>query len=198
METSSPRQNELLGVLFSRVSWATPGPKLKGCNTWIETTWVFECLWCPCGTFKKTTWWQRSQECCMAIRFTSSFGGSGGQPRLWSTGWMVFGKSRAKSMLFLSVVWCINLCWLVFRPRTDDNDWCRHVCRASNKAAERHFGMLSWRSGAIHCAPSIVLSLDGRPEGGADLVLLLGFSGYGMNTVLLRKSLVVDVCWGMP
>ena len=32
------------------------------------------------------------------------------------------------------------------------------------------------------------------PEGGADLVRLLGYCGYGMNTVLLRKSLKVDVC----
>ena len=30
--------------------------------------------------------------CCMAIRYTSSFGGFGGQPRLWSTGRMVRGK----------------------------------------------------------------------------------------------------------
>ena len=36
------------------------------------------------------------------------------------------------------------------------------------------------------------------PEGGADLVRLLGFYGYGMNTVPLRKSPTVDVCWGMP
>ena len=36
--------------------------------------------------------------------------------RLWSIGWMVPGKSRAKSTLFLTVVWWINLCggsWVV-------------------------------------------------------------------------------------
>ena len=32
------------------------------------------------------------------------------------------------------------------------------------------------------------------PEGGADSVRLLGYCGYGMNTDLLRKSLMVDVC----
>ena len=25
-----------------------------------------------------------------------------------------------------------------FRPRTDENDWCRHIFRESNKAADTH------------------------------------------------------------
>ena len=80
---------------FSGDSWI---PRLKACNTWTE--WLFltkefeyswhvmlnlkppessSFLWSPCGTFKKTTWWQRSLECCIAIRYTSSCGGSGWQ-----------------------------------------------------------------------------------------------------------------------
>ena len=39
----------------------------------------------------------------------------------------------------------------------------------------------------------IVLSCDGARRG-ADLVRLLGYRGHGVSTVLLRKSLVVDVC----
>ena len=40
----------------------------------------------------------------------------------------------------------------------------------------------------------ILCCLSMGPEGGADLVRLLGYCGYGMNSVLLRKSLMVDVC----
>ena len=40
----------------------------------------------------------------------------------------------------------------------------------------------------------ILCCLSMGPEGGADLVRLLGSCGYGMNTVSLRKSPMVDVC----
>ena len=29
-----------------------------------------------------------------------------------------------------------------FRPRTDENDWCRHIFRDSNKAADTHANWL--------------------------------------------------------
>ena len=35
--------------------------------------------------------------------------------------------------------------WFVggtFRPRTDENDWCRHIFRESNKAADTHANWL--------------------------------------------------------
>ena len=28
--------------------------------------------------------------------------------------------------------------WSAFRPRTDENDWCRHIFRESNKANRGH------------------------------------------------------------
>ena len=40
-----------------------------------------------------------------------------------------------------------------FRPRTDDNDWCRHILRGSNKAADTHANWLMDRH--------IVLSFGG-------------------------------------
>ena len=43
----------------------------------------------------------------------------------------------------------------------------------------------------------ILCCLSMEPARGADLVRLLRFYCYGMNTVLLRKSLMVDVCCGM-
>ena len=46
----------------------------------------------------------------------------------------------------------------------------------------------------IKCKNHVILCcLSMGPEGGADLVRLLGFNGYGMNTVLLETSPVV-VC----
>ena len=92
-------------------------------------------------------------------------------------------------------------------PRIDENGWCRHIFRESNKAADTHANWLMDTGdsgpGAQWMAPDLhdkmqksrlfVLSFDGA-RSGADLVRLLGYCGYGMNMVLLRKSLVVDVC----
>ena len=51
----------------------------------------------------------------------------------------------------------------------------------------------------IKCKNHVILCcLSMVPEGRVDLVRLLEFCGYGMNTVSLRKSPMVDVCWGMP
>ena len=94
-----------------------------------------------------------------------------------------------------------------FRPGTDENDSCRHIFRESNKAADTHTNWLmdngdsgpgaQWMAPDLHDkiqkSRHIVPSFDG-PEGRADLVRLLGYCGYGMNTVLLRKSPRVDVC----
>ena len=98
-----------------------------------------------------------------------------------------------------------------FRPRTDESDWCRHTFSESNKVADTHANWLmdngdsgpgaQWEAPDLHDkmqrSRHILLSFDG-PEGRADLVRLLGYCGYGMNTDLLRKSLMVDVCRGMP
>ena len=97
-----------------------------------------------------------------------------------------------------------------FRPRTDENDWCGHIFRESNKAADTHANWLmdngdsGPRPGAQWTAPDlhdkmqknhvILCCLLMEPEGRADLVRLLGYCGYAMSTVLLRKSLIVDVC----
>ena len=83
----------------------------------------------------------------------------------------------------------------------DENDWCWHIFRESNKAADTHanwFGPgAQWMAPDLHekmqKSRHIVLSFDGaRREAG--LVRLLGFFGYGMSTVHLRKSPMVDVC----
>ena len=108
------------------------------------------------------------------------------------------------SMLFPCVEWWTNLCgWYLegtFRR-------CRHIFRESNKAAETHANWFMDNDdsgpGAQWMAPDLrdkmqnhvmLCCLSMGPEGRADLVRLLGFNGYGMNTVLLRKSPTVDVC----
>ena len=119
-------------------------------------------------------------------------------------------KNR-KSTLFLSVVWWINVRWFLggtFRPRTDENDWCRHILRESNKAADTHANWLmdngdsgpgaQWMAPDLHDkmenSRHIVLSFDGaRRESGLGAAAgILWF--YGINTVLLSKFPFVDVC----
>ena len=94
-----------------------------------------------------------------------------------------------------------------FRSRTDENDWCGHIFRESNKAADTHANWLmdngdsgpgaQWMAPDLHDqmkrSRHIVLSFDGARRG-TDLVRLLGFCGYGVNTDLLGKSPMVDVC----
>ena len=68
-----------------------------------------------------------------------------------------------------------------FRPRTDENDWCRHIFRESNKAADTHANWLmdngdsgpgaQWKAPDLHDkmkkSRHIVLSFDGtRRESG--------------------------------
>ena len=95
-----------------------------------------------------------------------------------------------------------------FRPRTDENDWCRHIFRESNKAADTHANWLmdngdsgpgaQWMAPDLHVkmqkSHHIVLSFDGARRGERTWCGLLGFYGYEMNTVPLRKSPMVDVC----
>ena len=100
---------------------------------------------------------------------------------------MVPGKSRAKSTLFLSVVWWINLCggsWVVLSDREMMRmiGWCGHIFRESNKAADTHANWLmdngdsgpgaQWMAPDLHDkmqkkSRHIVLSFDGaRSESG--------------------------------
>ena len=53
-----------------------------------------------------------------------------------------------------------------------------------------------WRLiSTIKCKNQVIMCcLSMVPEGGVGLVRLLGFYGYGINTVFLRKSPMVDVC----
>ena len=83
-----------------------------------------------------------------------------------------------------------------FRPRTDENDCCRHIFCESHKAADTHANWLmdngdsgpgaQWMArdlhDKMHKSRHIVLSFDGA-EGEVDLVRLRGFCGYKMNTV---------------
>ena len=81
-----------------------------------------------------------------------------------------------------------------FRPRTDETDWCGHIFRESNKAADTHANWLMVNDdsglGAKWAAPDheklnktrhILLSFDGARRGRMVWVLLLGYCGYGMN-----------------
>ena len=89
------------------------------------------------------------------------------------------------NMLFLCVVWWINLCgWHLdgtFRPRTGETDWCRHIFRESNKAADIRANWLmdnddsvpgaQWEAPDLHekllKTRHILLSFDGaRRENG--------------------------------
>ena len=90
------------------------------------------------------------------------------------------GKSRAKNTLFLSVVWWVNLCggaWGVLSGQElmKMTDWCRHIFRESNKAADTHANWLmdigdsgpgaQWMAPDLHDkiqkSRHIVLSFDG-------------------------------------
>ena len=87
------------------------------------------------------------------------------------------------------------------------SDWCRHIFRESNKAADTHGSWLmdngdsgpgaQWEAPDLHdkCINHVIFYfLSMVPEGRADWVRLLGYCGYGMNMDLLRKSLMVDAC----
>ena len=86
-----------------------------------------------------------------------------------------------------------------FRPRNDENDWCRHIFRESNKAADTHAIWLmdtgdsgtraQWMAPDLHDkiqSHVMLCCLLNGSEGEVDLVRLHGFCGYGMN--------MVDVC----
>ena len=92
-----------------------------------------------------------------------------------------------------------------FGPRTDETDWCRHIFRESNKAADTRAKWLMDNDdsgpGAHWEAPDLHEKFhETRPvvfrwgQKGADWVQLPGFCGCGTNLDPLRKSLAVDVC----
>ena len=66
----------------------------------------------------------------MAIRYTSSFGGSGGHKVVinrMNGAWEVKGEEHAvpvRGVVDQFVLWFLGGS---FRPRTDENDWCRHI-----------------------------------------------------------------------
>ena len=124
----------------------------------------------------------------------------------WMNGaWEVKGDEHAvpvRNVVDRFVRWFLDG---TFQPRT--NDWCRHIFRKSNKAADTHANCLmdngdsglgaQWMAPDVHdkCKSHVILCcLSMVPEERVGLVRLLGFCGYGMNTVLVRKFLVVDVC----
>ena len=94
------------------------------------------------------------------------------------------------------------------RPRDDSDPWNVAWPSDTHRRWEVLGGnkvVINWMNGAWevkgeeHAIPVrgvvvILCCLSMGPEGGADLVRLIGFYGYGMNTVLLRKSPMVDVC----
>ena len=78
-------------------------------------------------------------------------------------------------------------------------NWRRHIFRESIKAADTHANWLMDNGdsapGAQWMAPDLHDKMrKSRHIVLSDLVRLLGYCGYGMNTDLLRKSLMVDVC----
>ena len=86
-----------------------------------------------------------------------------------------------------------------FRPRTDEHDWCMHIFRESNKAADTHANLLTDNDLHDKMQKHVILCcLSMGPEGRVVLVRLLGFCGDGMNAVSLRKSPTVVVCCQMP
>ena len=229
METSSPRQTDLLGASFHAFLWRAWIPKVKACNTWTEwlsLTKKFEHSWhvmlnlkplessCACDVPVERSKRPRDDRDPWHVARPSDTHrrlevlGNNKVVINWMSGaWEVKGEEHAILVRFVVdqfVRWFVGG---TFRPRTDENDWCGHIFRGSNKAADTHANWLMDKGdsgpGAQWMAPDlhdkmqksrhIVLSFDG-PEGRADLVRLLGYYVYGMNTVFLRKSPMVDVC----
>ena len=180
----------------------------------LKTTWVFVCLRCPCWTFKKTRWWKWSLDCCLAIWYTSSFGSFG-----WQQGcdqldeWCLRSQGRRARC---SCPWCGgSICavgsWVVFSGQELMKMTGVGISFASQTKLRTHMLTGWWtmvilvleRNGwrlisTINCKHYVILCcLSMGPERRVDLVRLRGFCSYGMNTVFLRKSLMVDVCWGM-
>ena len=92
--------------------------------------------------------------------------------------WEVKGEERAIPVRDVDqfVRWFLGG---TFRPRTDENDWCRHTFRESNKAADTHADWLmdngdsgpgaQWMAPDLHDkmqkSRHMVLSLDGARRG---------------------------------
>ena len=120
----------------------------------------------------------------MAIRYTLSFEALGDNKVviIWMSGaWEVEGDEHAFPVRGVEdqfVRWFLGG---TFRPRSDENDWCRHIFRESNEAADTHAKWLmdngdsgpgaQWMAPDLHDkmqnSRHIVLSFDGaRMESG--------------------------------
>ena len=115
-------------------------------------------------------------------QITSSFGCSGCNKVVinWMNGaWEVKGDEHAvpvRGVVDQFVRWFLEG---TFRPRADENNWCRHIFRESNKAADTHANWLmdNGNSGPgaqwvapdvqkkMHKTRHIILSFDGAKEG---------------------------------
>ena len=121
--------------------------------------------------------------------------------RLLSTGWMVFGRSRAMSMLFPCVVWWTNLCsgtWMVHHL---GREFTRLIGVGISSVSRTKVRIRWWtmkildleRSGkrlisTKNCTKHVTLfCLSMGPEGEMVWVLQLGYGGFAMNMNLLRK-----------
>ena len=162
VETPSPRQTDLLGTTFHAfLAWI---PKLKACNTWTEwlsLTIEFEYSWHVMLNLEPP---ESSSVCDPPVERSK-------RPRDDSDPWNVAWPSDAHRRLEVLknnkfVINWINGAWEVkgdehaipvrgvvdqlvrwflggtFRPRTDESDWCRHIFRESNKAADTHANWL--------------------------------------------------------
>ena len=224
-----PGRPNYLERLFTRFLGDAWIPKLKACNTWTEwlsLTKEFEHSWHVMLNLKPP---EASSVCDFPVerskrpRDDSDPGMLHGHQihivvwrfmgttRLLSTGSMVLGKSRAMSMLFLCVVWWINLCggsWVVLSGRELMKMTGAGISFASRSKLRTHMLIGSWilvildleRNGwrlisTIKCKNHVILCCHSMvPEGRADLVRLLGYCAYRMNSFFLRKSPMVDVC----
>ena len=91
-----------------------------------------------------------------------------------------------------------------FWPRTDESDWCRHIFRESNNAADTHASWLMDNGDSGFGAQWMAPDLHDKMQESRHIVFFrwgqkgkrtwCGCLGYGMNTVPLRMSFMVDVC----
>ena len=105
----------------------------------------------------------------------------------WMNGaWEVKGEEHAvpvRGVVYQLVRWYLGG---TFRPRTDKSDWCRHIFRESNKAADTHANCLmdngdfgpgaQWEAvlnEKLQTSPHILTSFDGaRRESGLGAQIL--------------------------
>ena len=203
METPLPGRPTYWERLFTRFLGDAWIPKLKACNTWTEwlsLTKEFEYSWHVLLNLKPP---ESSSVCDPPVERSK-------RPRDDSDPWNVAWPSDTHRRLEVLgdnkvVINWMNGAWEVkgdehavpvrgvvdqfvrwflggtFRPRTDESDWCRHIFRESNKAADTHANWLmdngdsgpgaQWEAPDLHDkmqkSRHILLSFDGaRRESG--------------------------------